>query len=327
MKNALEKSQINSDETDLAPKIFGFAALGVMATMFALMGFSMSIIIFLILVGYFVWRAVVRTEIGEIRGIFEFYLASNEILRDDERRWYGFEINKVIEQGHRILGLMPDPPPLVHFTLGALNFRAGNFQQAEKHLSFLLEDEKVDERNRLIASSELKSYVRILRKLEREPAEAPQTTAAIRALERARRHRAAILLTESRQKIKEALSAAKAKESLPAAAPEPVKPLLERLETLPQQSKIEASPKTEANNNVEIIHNEPPASKKSFIVDSNLKISNGSAANFSESNNGGAQKAEQSSQKPPPRVKPTGNAEQENSARLPISEVLRDIYD
>lgn len=229
MNNPLEKTRIGDDsEADIAPKVFGFAALGVMAAMFALMGFSMTIIIFLVLVGYFVWRAVARTEMHEVRGIFEFYLSANEILRDDERRWYGFEIQDVINRGQKILTMMPDSPPLVHFALGALHHRAGNYSQAENYLAFLVEEEKADERNRLTASSELRSYVRILRKLEREPAEAPQTTAAIRALERSRRHRAAVMLAESRQKTRDAIEAAKAKELLND-APAPPKELLERL--------------------------------------------------------------------------------------------------
>ncbi len=141
---------------------------------------------------------------------------------------------------------MPDPPPLVHFALGALHHRAGNFAQAENHLAFLVEDEKSDEKTHILASSELRSYVRILRKLEREPAEAPQTTAAIRALERSRRHRAAALLSESRQKTQEALFASKLNEL--AAAPtsaalkEPVKPLLERLEEKSHEAPTAVSP-------------------------------------------------------------------------------------
>ena len=62
--------------------------------------------------------------------------------------------------------MMSDPPPLVHFALGALHHRAGNFQQAENHLAFLVENDKSDEKSRLSATSELRSYVRILRKLE-----------------------------------------------------------------------------------------------------------------------------------------------------------------
>ncbi len=278
-----------------------------MAAMFALMGFSMTIIIFLVLVGYFVWRAVAKTEMHEIRGIFEFYLAANEVLRDDERRWYGFEIQDVITRGQRILGMMPDPPPLVHFALGALHHRAGNFQQAENHLAYLVENDKSDEKSRLSATSELRSYVRILRKLEREPAEAPQTTAAIRALERSRRHRAAVLLAESRQKSQEALAAAKTKEIADASAPEPRKPLLERLEEKTAETVAASSPDsqkvphfTQFKSNNEVVH-----------------AANGDAAKKGDATNG-------SSVTETPKKTRTPKKERIQKS---ITEVLRDIYD
>ena len=31
--------------------------------------------------------------------MFDFYIAADAILRDEERRWYGFEIAEVIEHG------------------------------------------------------------------------------------------------------------------------------------------------------------------------------------------------------------------------------------
>ena len=61
-----------------------------------------------------------------------------------------------------------------------------------------MENENADESTYIYPSPELRNYVKILRKIEREPAEAPQTSAAIRALERARRNRGKALLEESR---------------------------------------------------------------------------------------------------------------------------------
>ena len=308
MNNALKKTTISDADADLAPRVFGFAALGVMAAMFALMGFSMTIIIFLVLVGYFVWRAVAKTEMHEIRGIFEFYLAANEVLRDDERRWYGFEIQDVITRGQRILGMMPDPPPLVHFALGALHHRAGNFQQAENHLAYLVENDKSDEKSRLSATSELRSYVRILRKLEREPAEAPQTTAAIRALERARRHRAAVLLAESRQKSQEAVTAAKLKEIAQASAPEPRKPLLERLAEKTGETVVAAQP-------------DAPKAPHFAVFKTNHEVghptTNGDAAKKSEMPNSA------SITETPKKTR----APKKEKIQKSITEVLRDIYD
>lgn len=303
LKNALEKSKFREEETDFAPKLFGFMALGVTAGTLALMGFPMTIIIFLALVGYFIYRAVSRTEIGEVRGIFEFYLAANEILRDDERRWYGFEIQEVIGRGERILQMMPDPPPLVHFALGALYVQAGNYRASDEHLSFLLESEKADEKTRTSASGELRSYVRILRKLEREPQEAPQTMAAIRALERARRSRTAALLDDTRKKLKEIAAAppkeiAAEQQTQPKSA-EPVKPLLERL--------------------AEIVEEHPMPAET--IAPPSMRNGNGKSSKMPPPNGNGASSAEKDEKR---RRSRQPKREKEHK---PISEVLRDIYD
>ncbi len=168
---------------------------------------------FIALIGYFVWRAVSNSGLsgelsGEVHNIFEFYLSANDILRDDDRRWFGFEVFEVIGRGERILERIPDPPPLVYFALGALHHQVGNHERAIEHLAYLNENSESDEKMRLVASSELKEYVKILRKIERDPNEAPQTSAAIRSLERARRSRATFLLENSREQ-RQALSDAK----------------------------------------------------------------------------------------------------------------------
>jgi tetratricopeptide (TPR) repeat protein len=176
-------------------------ALAVMAAVLLAIGFPGYVLVFLGVTTFFVWKAFASTEKHHIRGVFEFYLAANEILRDDEKRWFGFEVQEVLHSGEKILNVMPDPPPLMLFTLGALHHKIGNYETAAQYLGSVLENEQMDENRRLIASPELKNYVRILRRIEREPAEAPQTSAAVRALERARKNRAVILLEESRKKI------------------------------------------------------------------------------------------------------------------------------
>jgi hypothetical protein len=173
-------------------------AVVVIMAMLGVMGIPLTVIFFFAAVIYFVWRAVQRSEQQDIKNIFDFYIAANEILRDEERRWFGFEINTVINEGERVLQMMPDPPPLVYYTLGALCHRAGDHESAKEHLAYVLEDEHGDEHSRYQPSPELRRYVEVLRRIEREPAEAPQTMAAIRSLERARRARAAALLEESR---------------------------------------------------------------------------------------------------------------------------------
>lgn len=178
-------------------------AFGVIAAMLFVAQFPMFIIIFFGIFAYFLWKTFASPSPNGTREIFEFYLSANEILRDDDRRWFGFEVQETIARGERILQLMNGAPPLVYFTLGALYNKIGDHKSAVSHLAYVLENENAEEKTYLYASSELKNYVRILRKIEREPAEAPQTSAAVRALERARRNRGKAILEESRNTIKE----------------------------------------------------------------------------------------------------------------------------
>jgi hypothetical protein len=199
------------------------AILVIVAMLYA-MGIPASVVFFFAVVTYFIWRAVQRSEQQETGRIFEFYIAASEILRDEEQRWFGFEIAEVIARGEHVLHSMTDPPPLVYFALGALYNRAGNHEGAAEHLAYVVENEMADERFRLAPSPELRRYVQVLRRLEREPAEAPQTMAAIRTLERARRTRAATLLADSRAAIEEkARAIAEAQSSKPALSEAPPK--------------------------------------------------------------------------------------------------------
>lgn len=174
-------------------------AILVIVAMLGVMGIPFSVIIFFATVTYFIWRAIQQSERQDTGRIFEFYIRANDILRDEERHWYGFEVAEVIERGERVLHSMADPPPLIHYALGALYQQAGDHEAAIEHLHFVVDNEQADERHRFSPSPELRRYVQILRKLEREPAEAPQTMAAIRSLDRARRHRAAELLAQSHE--------------------------------------------------------------------------------------------------------------------------------
>jgi len=149
-----------------------------------------------VLVVFFVSR---RSQNRELERIFEFYVAADAILRDEERRWYGFEISDVIADGERALEAMPDSPPLHYFALAALNYQVGRYELSEKYLTQLLEDENYDERHLTSPSPQLRRYVSMLREIEYNPVIAPQTLAAVRALERARRRKAKQMLDESRR--------------------------------------------------------------------------------------------------------------------------------
>ena len=198
-------------------------AIIVILAMLTLMGIPPTVIIFFATVVYFVWRAVDRSEQHETRRIFDFYLAANEILREDERRWFGFEITEVIGQGEAVVHSMSDAPPLAHFALGALYQRAGDHEAAIEHLTYVSEAEAGDEQHCLSPSPELRRYVRVLRRLERDPSEGPQTLAAVRNLERTRRAHAAALLEESRKLSVAAkpdtTNAVGARDSYPSVAP------------------------------------------------------------------------------------------------------------
>jgi hypothetical protein len=179
-------------------------AFVVVAAMLVVAGFPAFVVFFFGIFAYFLWKIFSTGSRSETREIFEFYLAANEILRDDERRWYGFEIREIIARGNRIVQNMSGAPPLVYFALGALHNKVGEDKEAAQNLANALENEHADELNFVFPSPELRNYVRVLRKIEREPAEAPMTSSAVRSLERARRIRGKSLLEESRRKVQEA---------------------------------------------------------------------------------------------------------------------------
>ena len=178
-------------------------AFGVIAMMLWLTGFPAFIIFFFGILSFFIWKTLSTPSTNGTREIFEFYLLANDILRDDERRWYGFEIQEVIGRGERILRYMKAAPPLVYFTLGALYNKIGDHQSAEKQLAYIVENEISEEKALVYPSPELRAYVKTLRKIEREPAESPLTSAAVRSLERARRNRAKSLLEQTRDALRE----------------------------------------------------------------------------------------------------------------------------
>lgn len=171
-------------------------------------GLSPVVMVFVTGIVFVIWLVTRRSQMREVERIFEFYVAADAILREEERRWYGFEIAEVIEHGESLLDMMPDPPPLNHFALGALYQRLGNHDATVQYLSRLDEDEHYDETHRISPSAQLRRYVMMLRRLEQHPAAEPQTLAAIRNLERARQRNAARLLAESRKMIETTTAAA-----------------------------------------------------------------------------------------------------------------------
>jgi hypothetical protein len=186
-------------------------AVIVIVAMLGAAGISPVIMVFFFGVIFVVWIVARHSQAREVERIFDFYIAADAILREEERRWYGFEIAEVIEQGESLLEIMPDAPPLNYFVLGALYHRLGNHHASVEYLSRLIEDDQYDETHRTVPSPQLRRYVTMLRQIEYHPSTAPQTLAAVRSLERARQRTAGRLLMESRGVV----------ESEPPAAPQP----------------------------------------------------------------------------------------------------------
>jgi hypothetical protein len=166
-------------------------------------GFPVFLLFFISVLTFFIWKVFSSESRNETRGIFEFYLLANEILRDDDRRWYGFEIQEAIGRGETIARTMSTTPPLVYFALGALYQKLGDHGSAVKNFEHVTDANAGDESSIVFPTRDLRSYVGMLRKIERSPAEAPLTYAAIRSLERARKNRVGTLLEHSRGLLSE----------------------------------------------------------------------------------------------------------------------------
>lgn len=174
--------------------------IGVTGVVLWAVGVPFFAIFFLGAFSFFLLKIFTSDSRGESRRIFEFYLQASEILRGDGRQWFGFELRNAIAAGERILKEMPDAPPLVRFALGALYHKIHDPDSAILNIEQSLGDIDDKEFDIVVASPALTDYVRILRKIEREPGESPRTAAAVRLLQRMRKSRARTILAECREK-------------------------------------------------------------------------------------------------------------------------------
>jgi hypothetical protein len=170
----------------------------IMAILQVVAGVSPILILFATGVVFLVFVVSRRSQNKQVEEIFNFYVNAEAILRDDERRWYAFEVVEVIDEGERVFGFMNDCPTLHLFALGALYHRIGKHEATAEYLGRVIEDELYDERQNTRPSTQLRHYVTMLRRLEANPAIAPEKLAAVRSLERMRRRQASRLLQESR---------------------------------------------------------------------------------------------------------------------------------
>lgn len=176
-------------------------AFGVIASLLLVAQTPIFVIFFFGVFAYFVAKMFSTPGRHRTRSIFEFYLSAHEIIRDDMRSWYGFEINETIRRGEEIVKTMKGSPALVHFALGSLYNKIGDHSSAAKHLGYVAENPESFEATVVYPSPELRNYVNVLRKIERDPASAPLTSAAVRSLERGRKMRTQGMLEQSREAI------------------------------------------------------------------------------------------------------------------------------
>ncbi len=200
MERQLQKREHNPLAGEGVPYVL---ALGVVGVMLYVVGLPAFVIIFLAAFSFFLWKIFATGAASDTRKIFEFYLAASEILRDDERRWYGFEVNDTISRGEKLLSSMVTSPPLLQFAVGALYLKSGDHGSAEKYLSHVVGEDALSESAIVFPSNELREYVRVFRKIERDPMDAPKTTAAVRSLERLRKNKGNGLLEQARLKLTE----------------------------------------------------------------------------------------------------------------------------
>jgi len=179
-------------------------AVVVIVTLLYGAGVAPAVMFFVSGVVFIVFLLTRKAQNREVERLFDFYVAADAILRED-RRWFGFEVTEVLEDGHEALEGIPDPPPLQLFTLGALHHRVDQHAAAEEFLSRVVDEEHSDERFLTHPSSQLRRYVTLLRKIESEPSFAPKTLGAIRSLERMRRKNAHTLLAESRLALEDSI--------------------------------------------------------------------------------------------------------------------------
>ena len=188
-----------------ANKRFLQKAIAVILVVILLYGAGVAPVVMFFVTGVvlIVFLVMRNSQQREVERIFDFYVAADAILRDEDRRWFGFEVGEVIENGEALLESIPDPAPLHLFAIGALYHRVGNYDASIEYLSRLIEDEHFDELNQTVPSPQLRRYVAVLRRIELEPSLAPQTLGAVRSLERMRRKQAYPLLTQARTAMKE----------------------------------------------------------------------------------------------------------------------------
>jgi tetratricopeptide (TPR) repeat protein len=194
---------INRDSGKLAQKIVG--VLLVVAVLAALRVPAL-VIVGVVGAGVLIMIAVQRSQRSKTDLIFAFYIAADEVLCDEERR-YRFEVADAIKAGEKVVSLLPDPPPLSSFALGALYYSVGDHDAAVEHLALAAEEQILKDSIHKKPSRRLRRYVARLRQIERVPQRFARVNAAMQNLERLHRETGARLLAESQRHLKKIVEA------------------------------------------------------------------------------------------------------------------------
>jgi hypothetical protein len=179
----------------------------VLAAMLKFAGVGTAIFVCLFGAGMLVLLAMKRARKRKTETIFGFYVTADEIIGANGSSRYRFEIAEAIKTGEAVVHMLPDPPPLSSFALGALYHSIGDHNGAIGHLALAAEEELLKESPHVSPSRQLRRYVRRLRQIERRPERWPKISAAIKNLETVRREQAAHLLAQNQLQLKRLVEA------------------------------------------------------------------------------------------------------------------------
>jgi hypothetical protein len=199
---------ITDRQKTVAARLGLVVAAGVLlAVMWNFAGAGAAIFMCLFGAGMLVLLAIKRAGKRKTETIFGFYVTADEILGANGSSRYRFEIAEAIKTGEAVVHMLPDPPPLSSFALGALYHSIADHNGAIGHLALAAEEELLKESPHVSPSRQLRRYVKRLRQIERRPERWPKISAAIRNLEAMRRDRAAHLLAENQVQLKRLVEA------------------------------------------------------------------------------------------------------------------------
>ena len=188
---------INRDGSSVAQK-----SIAIILIVAVLASLRVNPIVILVVAGagILIMIAVSRSQRRKTDQVFAFYISADEVLGDESRR-YRFEVADAIKGGEKVVRLIPDPPPLTSFALGALYYTVGDFNGAVEHLALAAEEQILKHSIHKKPSRQLRRYVARLRQLERAPQRFAKVNAAIQNLERLHKEKGAGLLAQSQYQL------------------------------------------------------------------------------------------------------------------------------